>query len=162
MKNTKMSKVMIAVDYDPTALKVAEVGYSMATAMNAEVILLHVISEPVYYASSEYSPITGFADYTGLAPLQMDSIEGLKEASQHFLNKTKRHLGNETIQTLIKEGDFAQSILQAAKEVHADVIVIGSHSRKWLEDIIMGSVTKEVLHQTDIPLFIVPTKKRNE
>jgi nucleotide-binding universal stress UspA family protein len=43
----------------------------------------------------------------------------------------------------------------------ADVIVIGSHSRKWLENIVMGSVTEKVLHHTSIPLLIVPTRKNN-
>jgi len=38
------------MDYDETSQKVAEVGFSMAKAMNAETVLLHVISEqPVYY-----------------------------------------------------------------------------------------------------------------
>jgi nucleotide-binding universal stress UspA family protein len=37
---------------------------------------------------------------------------------------------------------------------------MGSHSKKWLENIVMGSVTQEVLHQTTIPLYIIPTKKR--
>ena len=59
-----------------------------------------------------------------------------------------------------KEGDFADSILEAAKEVHADIIVVGSHSRKWLENIVMGSVTEKVLHHTSIPLLIVPTKQK--
>jgi nucleotide-binding universal stress UspA family protein len=35
---------------------------------------------------------------------------------------------------------------------------MGSHSRRWLEKILMGSVTETVLHKTTIPLFIVPTK----
>jgi nucleotide-binding universal stress UspA family protein len=38
---------------------------------------------------------------------------------------------------------------------------MGSHSRKWLEKIVMGSVTEKVLNQTSIPLFIVPTKKQD-
>ena len=71
----------------------------------------------------------------------------------------KKHLGDVTIQTDLKEGDFADSILAAAKEFHADIVVIGSHSRKWLENIVMGSVTEKVLRHTSIPLFIVPTKK---
>jgi nucleotide-binding universal stress UspA family protein len=62
---------------------------------------------------------------------------------------------------MVAEGDFADSILNVAKEIHADVIVMGSHSRKWLENIIMGSVTEKVLHNTSIPLFIIPTKKQN-
>jgi len=146
-----MKKVLIALDYNPTAQKVAEVGFSMAKSMNAEVILLHVISDPVYYSSTEYSPIMGFTGYMDMGALQLDSVDGLKKASQHFLDKSIQHLGDKAIQTLVKEG---------AKEAHADIIVVGSHSRKWLENIVMGSVTEKVLHHTSIPLLIVPTKQK--
>jgi len=37
---------------------------------------------------------------------------------------------------------------------------MGSHSRKWLENILIGSVDEKVLHHTTIPLFIVPTKPK--
>jgi nucleotide-binding universal stress UspA family protein len=161
MKPDKMKKVLIALDYDPTAQKVAEAGFSLAKTMGAEVILMHVISDPVYYSSSEFSPIMGFTGYMDIDPLILDSVDGLKNAAQHFLDKSKHHLGDKTIQTQVKEGDFAESILKTAKDLHADIIVMGSHSRRWLENIVMGSVTEEVLHHTSIPLFIIPTKKRN-
>lgn len=159
MKTTKFKKVLIALDYDPTAQKVASVGFSMASSMNAEVTLLHIISDPVYYASTAYSPIMGLSSEMETLPMQLDNIEGLKEVSQHFLEKFKHHLGDETVKTLVEEGDFASTILATAKSIHADVIVMGSHSKKWLENIVLGSVTGDVLRQTMIPLFIVPTKK---
>ena len=156
-----MKKILIALDYDPTAQKVAEAGFSWAKSMKAQVILLHVMADPAYYSSLEYSPITGFAGYMDMSNNQLDSIEGLMKASQQYLDKTKRHLGDKKIQTIVKEGDFAASVLKTAKELHADVIVMGSHSRNWLENMVMGSVTEKVLHQTSIPLFIIPTKKHN-
>jgi len=122
--------------------------------------LLHVISDPVYYSSTEYSPIMGFTGEMNTSPLQLDTAEGLKKLAQHFLDKSKLHLGDKTIQTLVKEGDFAESILKTAKDLHIDIIVMGSHSRKWLENILMGSVTEKVLHHTSIPLFIIPTKQK--
>ena len=103
----------------------------------------------------------GFNGYIDVSPVQLNNAEGLKQASLQYLDKSKQHLGDATIQTLVKEGDFADSILETAKEVEADIIVIGSHSRKWLENVVMGSVTEKVLHHTTIPLFIVPTKKSN-
>ena len=154
-----MKKVLIALDYDKSSKKVAASGYSMAKAMNAEVVLLHVISDPVYYASTEYSSIMGLTDSLGVDPLQFDDPDRLKKVSQHFLDDTKKQLGDETVNTILKEGDFADSILSTAKELHCDILVMGSHSRKWLENIIMGSVTEKVLRQTTFPLFIVPTKK---
>jgi len=156
-----MKKVLIALDYDKTSQKVAEKGFIIAKDMGAEVILLHVISDPVYYSSPEYSPIIGFMGEMNTTPLQLESVDGLKILSQHFLDKFKQHLGDKTIQTLVKEGDLAESILKAAKDNHTDIIVMGSHSRKWLEKIVMGSVTEEVLNNTIIPLIIIPTKKHD-
>jgi nucleotide-binding universal stress UspA family protein len=152
MKTTKIKKVLIAMDYDETSQKVAEVGFSMALAMNAETILMHVISEqPVYYST-----------YTYMREFHVDILTDLKKSTQEFLNKAKKHLGDETIKTILKEGEIAFTILETAKELKADVIVMGSHSRRWLENIIMGSETADVLKKTTVPLFIVPTKKQAE
>lgn len=156
-----MKKVLIALDYDKTAQKVAEQGYSLAKTLGAEVILLHVVTDAIYYSSVEYSPVMGFDGFMDVAQYQPGTIEGLLKASNHFLDKTKLHLGDDAIKTTVKEGDIADSILTAAKENHADIIVLGSHSRKWLENIVMGSVAKDILNQSQIPLFIIPTKKRN-
>jgi len=159
MTTNKKVKVLIALDYDPSAKKVAEKGFSMAESMNAEVTLLHVIAEPAYYASTDFSPLLGFAGYMDVGSMQPGNVNGIKSASLLYLEKLKHHLGDTSIQTIVKEGDFADSILKTAKEIHADILVMGSHSRKWLENIVMGSVTQDVLNNTTIPLFIVPTKK---
>jgi nucleotide-binding universal stress UspA family protein len=57
------------------------------------------------------------------------------------------------------EGDFAGSILKAANDFHADIIVMGSHSRKWMQNIVIGSVSEKVLHHTAIPVFVIPTNQ---
>ena len=155
-----MKKVLIALDYNPTAQQVAETGFLLAKSLKAEVTLLHIITDPIYYSTSGYSPIMGFDGIVSMSPTVMNSIEGLKNASLQYLDKSRKHLGDENIQTVVKEGDFADTILETAKELHADIIVMGSHSQKWLENILVGSVTEKVLRQTSIPLFIVPTKKR--
>lgn len=151
METNKIKKVLIAMDYDQTSQKVAEEGYSMAKMLNAETILMHVISEqPLYYSS-----------YTYMRELSVDLMGDLKESTQEFLNKAKRHLKDESIKTVLVEGEIAETILKTANDLNADVIVMGSHSRKWLENIIMGSAAKNVLKLTTIPLYIVPTKKQN-
>ena len=152
-----MKKVLIALDYDPTAQKVAEAGFAMAKAMGAEVTLLHVMVNQVMYASA----------YANMGAWQIETLgtvevlDALRKTSNNFLEKAKRHLEDKTIKTINKEGDSAQMILETAKEIKADCIVMGTHSQKWLENIIMGSVTKEVLKKTTIPMYIIPTKKRD-
>ena len=158
MKASKMKKVLIALDYNPTAQKVAETGYILAKSLAAEIILLHVISDLVYYSSIDYSPIMGFDGYMDMGPLQLENVEGLKQASLGFLKKSKKHLGDDSILTLVKEGDLPTAIIETAKEYNADIIVMGSHSRRWLDEILVGSITEKVLHRTSTPLFIVPTK----
>jgi len=160
-KLTPMKKVLIALDFDPTAQKVAEKGFSFSKTMNAEVFLLHVVAHETYYSSPEYSPITGFSGFNSEDFFHLANHDGLIKASQYFLDQVKHHLGDETIQTIIGEGDFAEAILTTAKKLHADLIVMGSHSRRMLEQILLGSVTEKVLHHTSIPLFIIPTKKHN-
>jgi nucleotide-binding universal stress UspA family protein len=162
LNDKKMQTILIAMDYDPTAQKVAETGYALAKAMNAKVILLHVISDPVYYSSTEYSPIMGFTGYMDMGQIQLENADGLTDASRKYLDKIKDHLGNKDIQTLVKEGDFALSILDTARQTKADIIVMGSHGRRWLDEILMGSVTEKVLHNSSVPLFFVPTKKQKK
>ena len=145
-----MKKILIALDYDDTSQKVAEVGFSMAQAMKAQAVLLHVVSEqPVYYSS-----------YMFMTELRVDILEDLKGTTMDFLEKTKIHLGDPAIEALVKEGSIAPTILKTAEEINADIIVMGTHSRKWLESIIMGSQVESVLKKTTIPLFVIPTKKQ--
>ncbi len=159
MKTQKLNKVLIALDYNPTAQKVAEVGFAIAKSMNAKVYLLHVVGDPVYYSTSAYSPIMGFAGYSDIGQLQFNIEEALKNASSEYLDKIRHHLGDEIIETIIVAGDFAESILKTAKDLRADIIVMGSHSQKWLQKILVGSVTEKVLQFTNMPLLVVPTRK---
>ncbi len=153
-----MKKILIALDYDPTAQKVAETGYDLAKAMNAKAILLHVISDATQYSYLDYSPIMGFGGFGHVNMVQKDTTEDLKKAAQSYLDNSKKHLGDETIQTVVKSGDFGDSILATAMEVMADIIVMGTHSRRGLEKMLVGSVAETVLHHSSIPMLIIPTK----
>lgn len=157
-----MKKILIALDYDPTAQYIAETGYAFAKSMNAHVILLHVVSDYVYYSSLDYSPIMGYDSFSNLGAMQSVNTDELEKAAQNYLDITKKHLGDETIQTVVKDGDFAEIILQTAKEQGIDIIVMGTNSRHGLDKILMGSVAEKVLRHSAIPLFIIPTKKTEE
>jgi len=159
MKTNSLKKVLIAIDYDPTAQKIAESGYELAKALNAEITLLHVVVDAMCYTSMQYTPIMGFEGFNDFANSQLFDNESIKTLSLKFLDKIKHHLGDDAIKTIVAEGDFAETIKLIAKSIHTDIIVIGSHSRSWLENTVMGSVTESVLHNTTIPLFIIPTKK---
>jgi nucleotide-binding universal stress UspA family protein len=157
-----MKKILIALDYNPTAQRVAEAGYALAKAMNAKTILLHVISDINYYSSLSYSPVMGFGGFSNVDTTQLDTIGEIRIAAKAYLDKSKQHLGDESIQTLVKTGDFGETILTSANELDVDIIVMGTHSRRGLEKIFVVSVADNVLHHSRIPLFIIPTKDNDE
>ena len=156
-----MKKILIALDYDPSAQKVAETGHKLGKAMKARTILLHVISNAAYYSSLNYSPIMGFGGFSSVDTVQTDTAEELKKVAQNFLDKSKQHLGDEKIQTVVKDGSFGKTILNTATELNADIIVMGTQGRRGLEKMLMGSVAENVLQHSLIPIFIIPTRSLN-
>lgn len=157
-----MKKVLIAMDYDLTAQKIAETGHAFARAMNAQAVLLHVTSDYVYYSSLDYSPILGYDSFSNLGTLQTETVEELHKAAENYLQTTKSHLGDDTIETIVKDGDFGDVILETAKELNVDVIVMGTHGRRGLDKMLMGSVAEKVLRHSPVPLFIIPTKEEEK
>jgi nucleotide-binding universal stress UspA family protein len=157
-----MKKVLIAVDYDPAAQKIAEEGYALAKSMGAQAILLHVISDYFYYSSLDYSPILGYDSFSNLGALQTGTSEDLHKAAQNYLEATKQHLGDSGIESVIKEGDFGGIIIETSKELNVDVIVMGTHGRRGIDKILMGSVAEKVLRNSTIPMFIIPTKEEEK
>lgn len=151
MKKNKSQKILIALDFHPTSEKVAEVGFAMAKSLGAEVVLLHVKVQLV-----DYSLV-----YKKMGSLKLETVEELGLAAENFLKNSKHKLGDHLMKTIVKEGDFAVSILDAAKEMDINLIVMGSNSTRWLEEIILGRVTNKVLQHSKIPILIVPTRKND-
>ena len=157
-----MKKVLIALDYSPSATEVAEAGYELAKSMNAETILLHVIGNPTYYSSSVYAPIMGYGGFVNL-DFQDAQIIGLITNESHvYLEHVKRHLKDEFIDMIVKEGNISDMILETAKRLEVNVIVMGVHSQQWLEEVLIGSETKRVLQHSKIPMLLVPVKREGE
>lgn len=154
-----MKKILIAIDYHPTAEKVAMYGHKIAKAMGANVALLHVLADAVFYSSSVYDPIMGFGGYADLSMTPMSIVDDLEHGSYLYLNKIKTFLGDEEIKNYVRSGNCADVITETAIELEAEMIVMGSHSQKWLEHLIIGSETEKVLRQINLPLYIIPTKK---
>ena len=158
----EMKKILIALNNNVGAQKVAASGYELAQALQAHTILMHVTTDATYYSSRNYSPIMGFDTFSNLDVEQTNAVEKLKITAQNYLDDVKLSLDDETIETVLKEGDYAENILQTAEELKADIIVLGTHSRKGLDKVLLGSVAEKVLRSSTIPLFIIPVKTADE
>jgi nucleotide-binding universal stress UspA family protein len=57
--------------------------------------------------------------------------------------------------TMIREGIPRQEIVQAAREMNADLIVMGTHGRTGLAHLLFGSVAEHVVCHAPVPVFTV-------
>lgn len=60
------------------------------------------------------------------------------------------------------EGGAAEVILEYVEDCPKDLLIMGSHGREGISDILIGSVSKRVLDNSDTPVLIIPTKKAKE
>ena len=154
-----MKKVLIAIDYNPCAQKIAETGFEYARAMNAEICIVHAIADTAYY-SLEYSPIMGFE---GFSPdCAFKSIDEQENEANMFLAAVVKHLGDSNIKTRVLDGKTSEAILQYAAEYKADLIVMGAQSHNGFEKLVMGDVVARVLKHSKIPVLVIPTDKQHQ
>jgi nucleotide-binding universal stress UspA family protein len=153
-----MKKILIALDFDSSAQKIAEIGYTLAGAMKAEVILLHVTSEASYYSSFNYSPITGLGIFSNEDLVEKDTVVELNKIATNFLKKIQEGFSERKTYLVVENGPCAENILAVSSESGVDLIVMGTHGRGGLKKMLLGSVAEKVLHQSSIPLLIIPVK----
>ncbi len=151
-----IKKICIAIDYSPTSQKVVETGYEYAKALGAQVLLVHVVSDAVYYMGGHDS-MMGYEGFNAVT--NMHVVEDLKETSRNYLKSVADHLGNEGIETKVLEGNVSDVMLDQAKVWGADLLVLGTHGRGFLENMLMGNTAVNIVKHAEIPLLIVPVKQ---
>lgn len=150
-----MKKILIAINYNPSAMKVAEAGYEIAKVMKAEVIIAHVIEDPAYYAI-DYSPVMGYRG--GYTDTTVAVYNDIKNVAKDFLAAAVKHLGDPTIKTETLTGaNTDDAILEYCNTYKVDLIVMGSHHHKGLERLFVTDVAAHLLKHSKIPLLIIPT-----
>ena len=66
----------------------------------------------------------------------------------------KAHIGG-SFETLVVQQTPTRAIIEASKETRADLIIMGTHGRHGLRRAVLGSVTEQLLHETDAPVLTV-------
>ena len=156
-----MKKVLIALDFDPSPHKVAKTGFSIAKTLGLGITLQHVDTDELYFKLLDIVTIMGICSQKKSSDgIQKMGVE-LKELSVQFLNKSKIHLGDANVHTVLKDSDSNESVLALAKEIEADVIVVimALHNRKWLNNKALECIAENISLNSSIPVLIIPTNK---
>jgi universal stress protein A len=138
-------KVLAPIDFNDHALSALEVAKSIAQANDGSVTLLYVVpmDEPIGGKMYEDDfKLQAEKDAIRLAELGSERLKGIK------------------YEVVTEIGDAATAIIATAAKKAMDVIVIGTHGRKALMRVLMGSVAEQVLREAPCPVIAVRLEKK--
>lgn len=153
-------KILVALDSSTLRETVLEKALSMAKAMQAKLMLLHVLS--VYEEGSPGIPLRSYQAYYPM--LDGMSWELYQERWSSFEKQGIERLQKDVARasSLQVEAEFTQTsgepslvICDVARVWQADLVVVGSHGRSGLSELLMGSVSNYVTHRAPCSVLVV-------
>jgi universal stress protein A len=88
--------------------------------------------------------------------LAAEILEDRRRESAELLSRVVREItAPSPLENFLREGNPATEILEAAREWKADLVVIGSHGRRGLARLVMGSVAEGVTRHAPVPVLVV-------
>jgi universal stress protein A len=137
--------VLAPVDFHDHSLSALEVAAQLARQNDGEVTLLHVVPMDEPIGGKMYDDdfrLQAEKDAARLAELAPPVLKGVRYS------------------IVTEIGDPATAILDTARSKAVDAIVMGTHGRKALMRILMGSVAEEVLRDAPCPVIAVRLEKK--
>jgi nucleotide-binding universal stress UspA family protein len=140
----KLKKILVPIDFSDCAKKALRYAIPLAKEHEAAITLLYVV--PTNYAIGEYGAI----DYASLEAEMRAS--GDKQLAQLAVDEVR---GQVSTDTLIRTGSPAFEIIDLAKGLPADLIVISTHGHTGLKHVVLGSVAEHVVRRAPCPVLVV-------
>jgi nucleotide-binding universal stress UspA family protein len=139
--------ILIPVDGSDNAQRAIDKAIGLAQAFKSQVTALYVI-DPYAFTGVGADFAYGQAEY--LSAATTEGQQALQVAQDAF-----QVVGIEITTTVVEGHSTHKAILETANEKGVDLIVMGSHGRKGLEKLIVGSVTSQVLSHAHLPVLVV-------
>ncbi|WP_129113064.1 universal stress protein [Halegenticoccus tardaugens] len=137
-------RILIPVDGSPPSK--AAVEFATDEWPDAEFTLLNVIN-PVE---------AGYSPGAGVPSGAEDWYEGARTQSESVLAEMQSEIGPDAnVETMTEVGRPSQAIVEVAEEGDFDLVVIGSHGRKGVSRILLGSVAEAVVRSSAVPALVV-------
>ncbi len=141
-------KILIPLDGSELAKKALDHGEKLARIFGSEIILFQVVPFMPIYGSPEL-----------VTPLIID--ERQKEAVEKYLSNLADELKEKGLKAsaMVKTGQqVAVEIIDFAKEIGADLIIMSTHGRSGITRWVLGSVALKVLTRAETPILLLRSK----
>jgi nucleotide-binding universal stress UspA family protein len=137
--------VLVAVDGSHAALHALDTVFTFANELQHDPEI-HCVSVVDYI---ELPASLGEAPSSAPDLLADEAETALAVAAERAARNEKR------IRSHIERGPAVDTILTLAREIHADVIAVGTHGRKGLQRAVLGSTCEAILRRSEIPVLAV-------
>jgi len=136
--------ILIAVDGSETSRSALNDGLELAREQGAKVLLLHVY-EPIVSSSTH-----GLVDLTQAI---RDEGETVAAAALEAARKAGVEARSRVLDAAGRR--VASVIVEEAKAAGVDLIVLGTHGRRGLEHLVLGSVAEGVARRAGVPVLLI-------
>jgi len=145
-----LKHIVVATDYSENSLPALETAFNLTLETTATLYLVHVIEVPA----------TAPALAPAVAPVE-PPIEELREQAIGRLEDLIPEDWKEgviSLETVILVGTPSREIANFAREKDADMIIVGTHGRRGLSRILMGSTAEALLREAPCQVLVVKGK----
>jgi nucleotide-binding universal stress UspA family protein len=152
MKTFNVKHILIPVDFSETALLAVDHGTNMAKLFGAALFLVHV-NEALTYST----PVSDIYPQT-------DAGIGAQDGSQLKLTQLADAIFQQTgitCKTRIVAGNVAEEIVEYAKQISCDVILMGTHGVSGVKEFFMGSNAFSVVSKAPCAVITIQTHSKN-
>ncbi len=139
-----IKKILIPTDGGDTSVRAAEYGIGIAKTHNAQVTTVFVVDEVV---------VDQFSKVTEREAVEHELKNNGKRYTQYVVNLAEKQ-GVQAASMLIRGRPFEQ-IVNLAKGLDVDLIVMGTYGRRGSERILIGSVAQSVIEYSSCPVLVV-------
>jgi nucleotide-binding universal stress UspA family protein len=144
-----LATILVACDGSEASIEAGRYALEFAHAEGAEVVFCTVVDPNVMrWSRAEY----------GYDPEQLMTTVAQEAARllEHTLGEAKN--SGVPARSLLRYGDTCEEILESARDANADLIVLGTHGRRGLGRLFLGSVAESVLRRSALPVCTVRPK----
>jgi nucleotide-binding universal stress UspA family protein len=135
--------ILVPIDLDDPVAHVLDYAVALAGKFDARVHLLHVVPWPLLGAEVPVGLTTAMREIMNRKQQELDQL-----AAAHI---AKVPVGS----AVLKTGDAPTVITAMAKHLGADLIVMGTHGRRGLSRLVLGSVAESVARTAPCPVLLV-------
>jgi len=139
-----MKRIIVPIDFSEHSEYALETASNLASKYGSELIVIHMLelSNAIISAASE--------------SLNEEAVFYLKLAEQKFdAFLDKPYLEGIKVTPIVKHFKVFSEVNEVAKELDADLIVMGSHGSSGVKEVLIGSNTEKVVRHADIPVLVI-------